>query len=197
MKNNTVNNDIQKEPTRRRYIIVPALFLLITGAMVYIWLTQEETKPDPASELIIRKAAANQIYMKTSVEKDPNDLTDEDFAKIEVINLVGKSLCSIHLIEKFINLRELDISLNKPLVKKIPKWKKFLSKYGIIHIPTLSSRLGNVGTSLGFGDEEVCSIDLSPLKKLHNLEKINLGNGFLDFIKVLQIFAVRILRKNL
>lgn len=170
-------NDTKRKPSGRRYTLAAVfLLLLLTPVFVFMFL---KSMPDPDSEKIILEAAAKQLG------KDPNKLTNEDFATIEVIDLSGKSLGSIHLLGKFINLRELNMPLNKPSLKTVPKWKKFLSNYGIIHIPTFSSRLGNAGISLGFGDEEVCLIDLSPLKNLHNLENIDLWVLQLDNIKPL------------
>jgi hypothetical protein len=171
--------DIQKKPAKRRYIIPAVILLLLFTALVYIYVTQEEMKPDGDSEIVIRNAAAEQLG------KNWNELTDEDFAKIEVFTLFDRNIFDISLLNKFVNLRELELSLNKPLVKKVPEWKKFLAKYGIIHIPTFPSRLGQLGVSLGFGDDEVCLIDLSPLKKLHNLQKIDLLFLQIDNIKPL------------
>ena len=65
----------KKQSGRKCTFITIALLLLIFAALVFILLTQEQ-KPDPASEKIIRQAVAEQFG------KYPNDLTDEDFAKI-------------------------------------------------------------------------------------------------------------------
>ncbi len=134
-KNGTTQNheDTPKIPSYRRYIIAAFLIpLIIIAALVFIWFTQEEHKPDPASEKIIREAAAEQL------NKDPNELTDEDFAKITKITdldflgltklydqpippWVLTELSDIRLLEKFTNLQELDLYSIKYPDKYIPK----------------------------------------------------------------------------
>jgi hypothetical protein len=166
MENQTI---IEKKLYQQRHIIYAVVIaLLLIAVLVFIYIILEEPKSDPASDKIIRIAAAEQLG------KNPNELTDEDFAKIEVFVLFDRNIFDISLLNKFVNLLELQLLANKPLIKKAPEWKKFLARYGIIDIPTFPSRLGQAGVSLGFGDDEVCLIDLSPLKKLHNLQKIDL-----------------------
>ena len=60
----------------RKYIIAAVIiFLCIFAGLIYRTMTWE-SKPDPASERIIREAVS------TILNKDPNELTDEDFARI-------------------------------------------------------------------------------------------------------------------
>ncbi|MBN1973471.1 MAG: leucine-rich repeat domain-containing protein [Sedimentisphaerales bacterium] len=171
-----MNETLKKKLYHRKYIIAATVFLLISGAL-FVSFLKWEPKPDPASDKIIREAAAEQLG------KDPNELTDEDFARIEVLNLSNSKIINISLLDKFVNLRELNIPFNFPFIKKIPEWKKFLAKYGVIDIPTLQSR--QIISGHGSGDEEICLMDLSPLKKLHNLQKIELLLIQLDNVKPL------------
>ena len=131
--------DIKKKSSFRRYIIASGFIaLLITSSLVYIYFTQKP-KSDPASEKIIRKAAAaafnkfpNELgkedfneyiesirsgrlpdadiaekLMKRADKKTPEQLTDDDFARIFEIELNNKKLSDISLLEKFSNLRDL------------------------------------------------------------------------------------------
>ena len=75
-----MNETLKKKHLHRKYIIPVLLILLfIISALVFIFHMQEQ--PDPASEKIIRMAAANHL------NKDPNELTDSDFAKITEFEL--------------------------------------------------------------------------------------------------------------
>ncbi len=96
---------------------------------------------------------------------DPNEMMDEDYAKIKNFSISSNAsfggqkieLSDIKLLEKFSNLEELtlrDISFPD---KEIPKWMKILSKSGIFD---LSNRF---------------NIDLTPIKKLTKLQKLNLS----------------------
>ena len=154
----------------RRYILAAGfILLLVTSALVIVVLTQV-SKPDAASEAIIREAAAAQL------DKDPNELTDDDFAKITELSIGEKTqtiismydsggsieyaynrLSDIRLLRKFTNLQILYLGSVSVPEQKIPKWMKFLTKHGLYN---LDKRL---------------SIDLSPLKKLHSLETLQLG----------------------
>jgi hypothetical protein len=108
-----MDKTIKKKFSQRKYIIASA-FLLIIAALVFIYFTQEQ-KPDPVSEKVIREITALQH------NKDPNELTDEDFARIVEIDLSNKKLSNIRLLEKFFNLR--DLSLNNTIFpeNEIPK----------------------------------------------------------------------------
>jgi Leucine-rich repeat (LRR) protein len=157
--------NIQKIPSKWKYIItaITLLFLIFT-AFLYALLT-DEPKPDPASEKIIREAAAKQLG------KDPNELTDEDFTKITTFYLSGKELFDIKLLEKFTNLKELDFhKINFPK-DKIPKWMKFLAKLGIFD---LKSRF---------------TLDLSPIGNLHKLESIYIDEAPVSNIEPLKFIT--------
>ncbi len=137
----------KKKPSRREYIIAAGIiFLCIITGLIYRAMTWEP-KPDPESEKIIRELASREVY-----KKDPNELTDEDFAKITKFLLKEKELSDIKLLDKFTNVQKLYLINIKYPVNKIPKWMKFLAKYGIYDLQNRST------------------IGLTPLKKLSNLE---------------------------
>jgi Leucine-rich repeat (LRR) protein len=154
MKNAETNETKPSWHLCHRWRNILAAFLItlsIIAALVFIWFTQEEPKPDPASEAIIRKIAAKQL------NKDPNDMTDDDFAKITKFDLYKKELCDIRLLEKFRNLKMLylgEILLPK---KNIPNWMKYLAKLGILDL------------------NERFALDLSPIEKLTNIQDVRLG----------------------
>ncbi len=152
---------------KQKFIIPAAVLLLITAAMVYIYFTQETTsKPDPASEKIIREAAADRLVYRHII-KDPNSFTDEYFAYITMIIIEYKDLSDIKLLEKFTNLQHLEfIDIHYPS-NKIPKWMSLLAKLGLFNI------------------EERFPIDLSPLANLSNLTGINLSGTNVNDIKPL------------
>ncbi|MEJ2648206.1 MAG: hypothetical protein P8016_07355, partial [Sedimentisphaerales bacterium] len=79
MRNEAEQNITDKKLSWRKYKLAAVFMsLLITAALVSIYFTQEQ-KPDPASERVLRQAAAVQLKNQTHIDKDPNDLTDEDF----------------------------------------------------------------------------------------------------------------------
>ena len=153
---------------------------MITAVLAFIYFTQEKN-PDSASEKIIREAAINSLYNNRYkltedelarlkqfsasdskiIEKimnpmNPFDLTENDFAKVTVLSIWQGELSDITLLEKFSNLQELIIfDVHRPK-SAIPKWTEFLSKLGIYD---LNNRL---------------ALDLSPLKKLSNLQKLEI-----------------------
>lgn len=155
-------NNAQRQFYRRIYIIASlAIPLFIIAALVFILLTQKQ-KPDPDSETIFRQVVARN-FLDTGLKIDPNKLTDEDFAKIDnlevgmpVVTVSGypaiQEIPDIMPLEKFKNLRYLSLgAINYPS-NKIPKWMSLLAKYGVYNL------------------EEKFALDLSPLKKLNNLE---------------------------
>ena len=168
----------KNKPSRRRKYIIAAVFilLLIISVMVFS-LFQTEPNPDPASEKIIRKVAADQLNAAERLNKDPNELTYEDFAKIKTFELsyrlssgyylVVKEISDISLLEKFSNLDELCLQRLKYTEKDIPKWMKILSK---IHVYDLSDKF---------------LINLRPLEKLPKLKSLDLSYTSFSNIKTL------------
>jgi hypothetical protein len=174
---NRNQSDSHKKSLHLKYIISAVILLLVIAALIFSFFNWEQ-KPDPASERVIREAAAEQL------KKDPNDLTDEDFAQIEEIFLFNKNICDFRLLNQFVNLRILSISDNIVIINT-PVWKKFLAKYRIIKIPTVGSRYRKYGILSRYSNEEVGLIDLSSFKKLHNLQEINLSDTQLDNLEPL------------
>jgi Leucine-rich repeat (LRR) protein len=169
-----ISNNTVKKPSRKRYVFAAVLAVLLISALVYVGFNQEP-KPDPASERIIRKVVAAQL------NKDPNDLTNEDFAKITAFNINGTSinnqeqfmyippwvrteLTDIRLLKKFTNLELLDLISVKYPEKNIPKWMKYLAKHGVFDL------------------EKEFAIDLSPIKNLSALKKLRLYNAQINDI---------------
>ena len=149
-----------KKPSRRKKIIAGGL-LFIFAAYLYTVLTYEP-KSDPESEKIIRQIAASQL------NKDPNELTDKDFAQITEFDLSEYriwprnpliSVSDIILLEKFTNLHTLNLAGLKLTQKAAPKWMTILAK---LRLYDLSKRL---------------FIDLRPIRKLRKLENLNLSTS--------------------
>ncbi|MBN1973478.1 MAG: leucine-rich repeat domain-containing protein [Sedimentisphaerales bacterium] len=129
---------------------IGALLLIIAGLLVSF--LKWEPKPDPTSEKIIREIAGKQL------NKDPNSLTDEDFAQITNISINSKKFSDIKLLEKLTNLERLELfDIHYPM-GAIPKWMSFLAKHGLLNL------------------EKRFAIDLSPLTNLDNLQSLNISS---------------------
>lgn len=159
MKNDTDQNIKGKNLSKRKYILGAVfLLLLLTPVLVFVMFN---SKSDPASEKIIREIAAEQLG------KNPNDLTNEDFAKIATLSLNGEELFDIKLLEKFTNLKVLEFhKINFP-DDKVPKWMKILARLGIFDL------------------QERFTIDLSPIGNLHKLESLYIDEAPVSNIKPL------------
>ena len=142
----------KKKPFRLKYIIPAVLFLLLIIAVFVYALLTYESQTDPASEKVIRQ------WVSSELNKDPNDLTDEDFAKITKLRLFSSELSDIKLVEKFTNLESLEILCYRFSQKDIPKWMKLIAKLGIFDL------------------NERFYIDLSPLKNLTKLQRLSLSS---------------------
>ncbi len=171
-----MNETLNKKSSHRKYIIATAVILLLITSALVIFVFIQTRKPDPVSKRIIREAAATQLG------KDPNSLTDADFAKITELSIGDRSqtivamydegssfkyaynkLADIRLLRKFTNLQTLYLGSIDVSTDKIPKWMLFLSKLGIYDL------------------EKRFSLDLSPLKKLSHLEILQVGgNAVID-----------------
>jgi len=149
MKSETEHNITDKKSSWRKNAFAAVTLLLFIFAVLGFILLTQEPDADPESEAVIRRIAADRQFYK-----DPNELTDEDFTKIERIRIVNKELCDIELLEKFTNLKYLNFTWVKFPDKEIPKWMKILGKTGIIDIKRRTS------------------IDLKPLAKLEKLKEI-------------------------
>lgn len=172
-------SDIKTKSSRRRYKITNvAISLLLIMIAIFI-LFMREQKPDLASEKVIREIAVAQL------NKDPNKLTYDDFAKITELTIAEEKviknentgeinifltsieLHDIKLLEKFTNLQKLDMRRITFPYNKIPIWMKFLE-------------------DRGFGDlYGKMTIDLSPLEKLNQLEELKIEGSSIKNIKPL------------
>ena len=153
MKSDIEQNVADKKSYSKKYILTTvALLLFIFVALFFIFYTQK-TRPDPASEKIIREAAAKELG------KDPNALKDEDYTQITSLSLQIKdsyNAFDIKSLEKFKNLKRLSISNYMSPRANMPEWKKILTK---IHVLSLDDKV---------------FIDLSPLEKINNLNELSL-----------------------
>ena len=169
-----------KKSSHRKYLIAGVVILLLITLALVLFVFIQTRRPDPESEKIIREAAAAQLG------KDPNSLTDEDFAKITELSIGDRTqtilamyddgdwlkyaynkLADIKLLRKFTNLQTLYLGSIDVPADKIPKWMLLLSKLGIFDL------------------EKRFSFDLSPLEKLSHLEKLQVGGNAVNNIQPL------------
>ena len=143
-----MHKEIQETSPNRKYIITFIFFLMISITISGFILFRQDSIPDKASEAIILQAAAKVL------NKEPNDLTADDYLKISALDLSGNTFSNIHLIQKFSNLKSL--TLNNLHVKE-KKNSKVMNLLIRLHVIKAS-------------DENF--IDLRPLRKLHHLEKL-------------------------
>ena len=160
-------NNIAEKPSRSKFILSAFILLLLCIAGVLLILLMRESPYDKISEVTIRTAAAARLAAVTQHNKAPNDLTDDDFAKITELDLDGTGLSDIRLLEKFTNLQELNLRHNiiSPPVR--PKWKAILMR--LFHIDSPKRIL----------------LDLGPLKNLSNLRKLALNSSEVKNIRPL------------
>ena len=194
--NKTIN--IQKKPSRRKYIFAAGFILLLIIAALVFSMFQKEQESDPESERIIQKAVAK--YLK----KEPNDLTNEDYANIKDIwidtdvrfihigmdiqyvedpaflGIPAIELSDTKLFEKFTNLRVLRMNNVKYPESKIPGWMKMLRKYGIIN--TANRFFIDVESLKGLSNLQVINFqgtsikNIKPLSNLSNLRELTISN---------------------
>lgn len=208
----------------QKYTFAAGFFLLfIISALVLSWFDQEQ-KPDPASEKVIR------IFASIGSGKEPNELTGNDFAGMEKLYInFGETLVftpiipAIHDIrlsglpdiiplEKFTNLRELQIISTPYPEEKIPKWMKILDRFGAINIKDryyidlkpienltnltsltfLSSDIKNIESLSNIKNLESLDLsytqvyDLKPLSKLNNLKILHIRKTKVSNLKPLR-----------
>lgn len=155
-KNKTIQlcNETEKS-SHCRYIAAAVICLLMFSVFVFILFTQEQ-KPDPDSEKVIREVAAKQL------NKYPNELADDDFAKITEFRIELKELRDIKLLEKFTNLQVLNLDYIILPDPEIPKWMIAMAKVKIFDLHKIYYR-NYIKKYL---------IDLSPLEHLSKLQKV-------------------------
>ncbi len=181
----TEQNMKEKKSSKRKYLIAAVCVVLFAIVALVVASLNQEQKPDPESERVIRQFAARRLYEETGLKKEPNDLVNEDFTKINEISIIPNigsynsfywtagsklkfgELSDITLLEKFINLQELNCNILYP-DKKIPKCMKLLGKVGIFDI------------------KERFAIDLNPIKNLTALKSLRLSNSQISDITPLK-----------
>jgi hypothetical protein len=95
-------DNIKKEPPRRKYIIAAVILCIFAGCMYMILAYNAETKRREG-EAIIRREVAFWV-----LHKDPNDLTEEDFATLTFANIgYGNKIYDLKPLEKFTSLQSL------------------------------------------------------------------------------------------
>lgn len=154
----SLKSDNKKQYWMKLIIFAVFLFLFLIFVSVFIFVVKNSS--DPASAAVIRIAAALQLG------KDPNELTDPDFAKITSLDFYRKRFSDIKLLKKFKNLEQLSLSETDFVEPVIPEWKALLVKIRVIKDP------GNY-------------IDLSPLKKLRKLQLLVIINQRINDIRPL------------
>ena len=154
------------------YTLAAVSFVLFLVSVMF-FILQLQNASDPASNAVILKAAAKQL------NKDPNELTKKDFARITELCIAEKTgqgiglntegyniaeLSDIAILKKFVNLEELDISYLKfpKKTKSKPKWKSYLEKIGI-----------NISTE----KTQRTDLDLSTLRNLSKLRRLKVQNS--------------------
>ncbi len=177
MNNETEQNMIEKNTSRRKYIIAAICVVLFMIVALVVAALNNKSKPDPESEKIIREEAAKKL------NKDPNELTDEDYAIFNSVSINaygGPSplddlsfldipvyvLSDIKLLEKFTNLQTLEMYSININLGRTPEWKKILRKFGI-----------NITSGV--------VIDLTPLEGLTNLQMLYFNGTSIKNVKSL------------
>ena len=161
MKIDTVQNITNNRPFRHRYLNPFVLITLLGFIFLVLFIFALKSTYSSKSDIVIRIAAAGIL------NKEPNDLTDEDFRKITELTLDGKELSDIKLLGKFTNLKELYLANIHPPKTRMPRWMSLLAKLRILD-PSKKKL-----------------IDLSPLEKLSNLEIVTLIGSSVKDIKPL------------
>lgn len=171
---------------QNRFIIAAAIVLLCVIAIyIYASLTRK-SKTQKESEAIIRQAAAAQL------NKDPNKVTNKDFAAVKTLDLSGKKVYDIGLLRKFTNLEELNLNSIPLPEPDIPEWMVVLGKLHVIDLYKIyyKSYKDNYFIDLSplenLSDLKILYIsntalkDLKPLAKIKNLQEINADIKLLD-----------------
>ena len=197
----------QKKPSRRKYIIPAVIILCILVGYIYLVVTwtPADSESKKASDAVIRQIAAVQL------NKDPNDLTDEDFAQIREFTLTLRA----HIAAKLLNKEPNDLTNEDTyqILDYITKNMK-LNYSGVVSVIYLElsdirllKKLQNLQTlsirsvrlpekdipawmqifaKLGiYNPSERFYIDLSPLKNLSGLNTLSLEGSYIKNIKPL------------
>ena len=145
-----------------------------------------KSKSEKASDRIIIETVAAQL------NKDANDVTVEDFAKITTLSLAEKKAYNIQMLNKFENLEELDLNFISLPDPDIPKWMVVLAKMHIIDLYEKYytsyknkyyidlSPLENLSNLQVIHIRSTAVKDLKPLAKIKNLRKLNVDISMLE-----------------
>ena len=94
------NKIIKKSPGRKfRLIFISFIFVILLFSLPLIIKSTYPSK----SDIVIKQVIAEKL------NKDPNELTKDDFIKVTKLNISGKELSDIRLLKKCINLEELSL----------------------------------------------------------------------------------------
>ena len=167
----------KKKPSWRKYTLAAVIiFLCVLAGLIYkaVTWTPIDSESKKASEAIIRQSVAKQL------NKDPNNLTDNDFSGIRYFSIQNKTLGDLNLFRKFTSLRRLDLTSIRKSETIIPKWKLILERLGILDMRDRRfldlSPLGELSklTELDMLGSQVKNIE--PLASLTNLRALGLGS---------------------
>ena len=206
MKNNDSTNKktTARSPNKWNYVMIVFIVLLVIASLTYIFLTQNQ-EPDPASEAIIRYVAAAQL------NKDPNDLNDEDFTQIRELTLSIRAYIAAKQLHKkpsdltsedtyqILDYITKNMKLNYSAVMSVIYLElsdfRLLNKFRNLQSLTISSvrlpeknipRWMKILEKLGiYNLSERFYIDLSPLKNLSGLNTLSLDSSHVKNIKPL------------
>ena len=163
----TIEKNIKKDTCRSykkyRYILAAGFILPLIIVAFTLWLLTWTPKYDSENDKIIIQAVAKQL------NKEPNSLTNEDYARITELDLPGKQISNLAMLKKFRNLEKLNLERYRVKETEAPKWMKILAKLGVYNL------------------SEKCVIDLSPLAKLPDFKSLNLENSYFSNIKHISI----------
>ena len=190
-----MQTNINKIPGKKKNRFLKAFVAFLIGAAAFFLLVyaydvnSSRTQAYKESEKIINEFIAKQL------NKDPNELTAEDFDRLETLSIKGSEIRTIKPLKKLKNLNALGLSMlqisdTKPLAelenlktlqlanfrlrdREPPKWITKLRT--ILRLPT-----GSIS--------ETKPIDLSPLKKLTKLEFLDIRNTDVRNIEILSEF---------
>jgi len=137
-----MNEALPTKTYRRRNILAGGLFLLMGFTLCIYAALKLDSKPDPESEMKIRREVSRIILNETGLTKSPENLTDEDFTEITRLTLgrpyvlrshttFTQELVDIKFLKKFTNLEYLCIGSVQYPSNKIPRWISLLEKIGI------------------------------------------------------------------
>ena len=159
-----------KIPSHWKYVLIGTI-LLFCCITVFIYLLQTWHPVDPDTQQASQKIILQMAGLM--VNKEPNDLTKEDFTKIIELNFAQKEIYDLTQLKNFPNIQELNLhNIIVPEIK-VPAWMNLMAKLKVYDISKWTSSKNNL-------------IYLGPLKKLNSLHKIVLSQSPVKNIKPLK-----------